>query len=101
MPDLRRVELDELINRPGTYFHPQTEVLIIVDDSPDLDPEIFAEADLEDTDWIRISDEVPVDERRRDELIETFQVQHSGGLDEDDEDDLEEDELEPDPDEDE
>jgi hypothetical protein len=101
MADLRRVELDDLIIRPGTYFNPQTEVLIVIDDSPDLDAEIFAEADLEETDWVIISDEVPVDEHRRDELIEKFQVQHSGGLDEDDEDDYEEDELEPDPEEDE
>jgi hypothetical protein len=100
MADLRRVDLEDLVLRPGTYFNPQTEVLIVVDDSPELDAEIFAEADLEETEWVRISDEVPVDERRRDELIETFQVQHSGGLDEDEEDD-EEDELEPDPDEDE
>ena len=25
------VELDELLNRPGTYFNPQTEVLVVVD----------------------------------------------------------------------
>jgi hypothetical protein len=85
MADLRRVELDDLINRPGTYFNPQTEVLIVIDDSPELDAEIFSEADLEETDWVIISDEVPVDEHRRDE----------------DEDDFEEDELEPDPEEDE
>jgi hypothetical protein len=101
MADPRRVELDDLINRPGTYFHPQSEVLIVVDDSADLDAEIFASVDLEDTDWVLISDEVPVDEHRRDELLEKFAVQHSGGLDEEDEDDFEEDELEPDPEEDE
>ncbi len=103
MPDLRRVDLDELIIRPGTYFNPQTEVLIVIDDSPELDAEIFADADLEETDWVIISDEVPVDERRRDELVEKFAVQHSDGLAgvSDDEDEYEEDELEPDPDEDE
>ena len=34
MPRGRRYELDELIIRPGTYFNPQTEVMIVVDDSP-------------------------------------------------------------------
>ena len=41
MADPRKVELDELINRPGTYFYPQTEVLLVVDDSPQLDAESF------------------------------------------------------------
>jgi hypothetical protein len=41
MADPRRFELDELLNRPGTYFNPQTEVLVVVDDSPELDSEIF------------------------------------------------------------
>ena len=31
MADSDRVELEELVNRPGTYFNPQTEVLLIVD----------------------------------------------------------------------
>jgi hypothetical protein len=103
MADPRRVELDDLINRPGTYFPPQSEVLIVFDDAAELDAEIFASVDLEDTDWVLISDEVPVDEHRRDVLLEKFAVQHSGGLDDEDEDDDEdeEDELEPDPEEDE
>jgi hypothetical protein len=41
MADPRRMELDELANRPGTYFHPQTEMLLIVDDGAALDAEIF------------------------------------------------------------
>lgn len=97
MPDLRRVELDELINRPGTYFHPQTEVLLIVDDSPEIDAEIFGEQGLEPAEWVLISDETPVDEHRRDELLESFAVQHQpGALAADEEDEVEEDELEPD-----
>jgi hypothetical protein len=81
MPDPRRVDLDELINRPGTYFNPQTEVLVIVDDSPEMDAEIFNMEDFEGADWVLISDETPVDENRRDELLESFQVRHSvGGL---------------------
>jgi hypothetical protein len=81
MPDPRRVDLDELINRPGTYFNPQTEVLLIVDDSPEMDAEIFNMEDFEGADWVLISDETPVDENRRDEMLEAFQVRHStGGL---------------------
>lgn len=74
MPDGRRFELDELLNRPGTYFNPQTEVLLVVDDSPELDSEIFNMEEFEGADWVLISDEVPVDEHRRDELLESFQA---------------------------
>ena len=41
MADDRRIELDDLLVRPGTYLNPQTEVLIVVDDSPSIDGEIF------------------------------------------------------------
>ena len=99
----RRYELDELSNRPGTYFNPQTEVLVVVDDSPDVAHEIFDDVEpSEGAEWVLISDEAPVDEHRRDELIESFQVTyHPAGeqavVDEDaDEDDDENDELEPD-----
>ena len=74
MADPKTYELDELIIRPGTYFNPQTDVLIIVDDSPDVDTEIFNMEELEGADWILIADEAPVDEARRDALIEQFQV---------------------------
>jgi hypothetical protein len=102
MADPRRYELDELTNRPGTYFNPQTEVLLIVDDSPDVDHEIFDDVESgEGSDWVLISDEAPVDEHRRDELIESFQVTYhpagelvAGEEADDDEDDNEE--LEPD-----
>src|SRR5246500_2886407 len=77
MADSNRVELDELINRPGTYFNPQTEVLVVVDDSPELDAEIFNMEEFEGADWVLISDEVPVDEDRRDELLQGFQARHS------------------------
>ena len=72
MADPRRFELDELVNRPGTYFNPQTEVLVVVDDSPELDAEIFNMEEFEGADWVLISDETPVDEDRRDELLETL-----------------------------
>lgn len=79
MPDPRRFELDELVNRPGTYFNPQTEILIVVDDSPELDAEIFNMEEYEGADWVLISDEVPVEENRRDELLEAFQVRYVPG----------------------
>jgi hypothetical protein len=76
MADPRRFELEELVNRPGTYFNPQTEVLLIVDDSPELDAEIFNMEEFEGADWVLISDEVPVDEDRRDEQLQAFQTRH-------------------------
>ena len=76
MADPRRFELDELVNRPGTYFNPQTEVLMVVDDSPELDSEIFNMEEFEGADWVLISDEVAVDESRRDELLQAFQARH-------------------------
>jgi hypothetical protein len=79
MPDPRRVELEDLVNRPGTYFNPQTEVLIVVDDSPEMDAEIFNMEEFEGADWVIISDESPVDESRRDELLQTFQVRYHPG----------------------
>lgn len=95
--DPRKFELEDLVNRPGTYFNPQTEVLVVVDDSPDLDTEIFNMEEYEGADWVLISDEVPVDENRRDELLEAFQVDRSDNiLSSDDEDEDEVDDLEPD-----
>ena len=79
MPRGRRYELDELIIRPGTYFNPQTEVMIVVDDSPSMDSDIFNMEELEGEDWVLISDELPVDESARDELLENFQATHHGG----------------------
>ena len=79
MPDPRRFELEELINRPGTYFNPQTEVVVVVDDSPELDHEIFDMEEFEGADWVLISDETPVDEQRRDEMLESFQAEHAKG----------------------
>jgi hypothetical protein len=74
---MRRFELDDLVNRPGTYFNPQLEVLVVVDDSPDLDNEIFDLEEAEGADWVLISDEAPVDEHQRDDLIERFQARHA------------------------
>jgi hypothetical protein len=79
MADPRKVDLEDVVNRPGTYFNPQTEVLVVVDDSPELDSEIFNMEEYEGADWVLISDEVPVDENRRDELLEAFQVRYNPG----------------------
>src|SRR5437660_1288582 len=100
MADPRKFELDELIIRPGTYFNPQTEVLVVVDDSPELDAEIFNMEEYEGADWVLIADDTPVDENRRDELLERFQIHyHPGaavaeGNDFDADDELEEDDQE-------
>ncbi len=79
MADPRKFELDDLLIRPGTYFNPQTEVLIVVDDSASMDNEIFALEEFEGADWVLVSDESPVDEAQRDELLETFQATYHGG----------------------
>ena len=94
MADPRRVELDELVNRPGTYFNPQTEVLVVVDDSPELDAEIFNMEEFEGADWVLISEEVPIDENSRDELLERFQVRYQpvGGGEDDTDEEFEEEE---------
>jgi hypothetical protein len=75
----RRYELDELLIRPGTYFNPQTEVMVIVDDSPSIDTEIFNMEEFEGADWVLVSDDPPVDEARRDEQLEDFQATFHGG----------------------
>ncbi|MBA3263305.1 MAG: hypothetical protein H0T69_12715 [Thermoleophilaceae bacterium] len=83
MADDRRIELEDLLVRPGTYLNPQTEVVVIVDDSPSIDSEIFNLEEFEGADWVTVSDEVPTDESRRDELLESFQATYhgSGGRD--------------------
>ena len=75
----RKFEIDEVLVRPGTYFNPQTEVLVVVDDSASMDQEIFNLEDFEGADWVLIADEAPVDEAQRDELLESFQAKHHGG----------------------
>ena len=75
----RVVELDELLLRPGTYFNPQTEVLVIVDDSTSIDQSVFNMEAYEGSEWVRISDEVPVDEEARDETLERFQTHYHPG----------------------
>ena len=101
MADPRKFELEDLLVRPGTYFNPQTEVLIVVDDSPEMGAEVFNMEEFEGAEWVLISDDAPVDENRRDEMLERFQVHyHPGGTEsitddgDDHEDELEEDDQE-------
>jgi hypothetical protein len=75
----RIVGQEELLMQPGTYFNPQTEVLVVVDDSSSLDQEVFNMEAYEGADWVRISDEVPVDEDRRDGLLQEFQTHYHAG----------------------
>jgi hypothetical protein len=79
MPDGRRFDLDEILVRPGTYFNPQTEVVVVVDDSQSVDTEIFNLEEFEGADWVLVSDDLPIDEPRRDELLESFQATYHGG----------------------
>ena len=79
MADERRFDLDDLLLRPGCYLNPQTEILVVVDDSPSIDGEIFNLEEFEGADWVLIADEVPVDDARRDELLESFQATYQGG----------------------
>jgi hypothetical protein len=79
MANIRQFDVEDILIRPGTYFNPQTEVLIVVDDSPDLGTEIFDMEEYEGSDWVLISDEQPIDEQSRDELMEAFQVRHGAG----------------------
>jgi hypothetical protein len=96
----RRFDLDDILNRPGTYFNPETEVLLVIDDGTALDTELFEE-EGEGGEWVLLGDDVPIDERARDEVIERFEVRHHPGATsapaEDDVEELDE-ELEPDED---
>jgi hypothetical protein len=79
-PDTQLVELEELLVRPGTYFNPQTEVVVVVTDSPSIDQEIFNMESYEGAEWVRIADEVPIDEDSLDESLQTFQTSYHPGV---------------------
>ncbi|HEY4810123.1 MAG TPA: hypothetical protein VIH71_03600 [Solirubrobacteraceae bacterium] len=100
MTNARRFQLDEITIRPGTYFNPQTEIMIVVDDSPEVDHEIFEGDEFDGEEWVLISEESLLDEDKRDEVIERFQLAHGASpdllpddLDDEDDEDEEEDEL--------
>ncbi|MGA1212968.1 MAG: hypothetical protein ACO3ZZ_04475 [Solirubrobacterales bacterium] len=78
--DPETYELEELAEQPGLYFNPRTEVIVAVDDSASVDQEAFDPADLGGAEWVRISDEIPIDEQARDEALEAYQADyHAGG----------------------
>lgn len=101
MPAPRRFDLEDAVQRPGTYFNPATEILLVVDDAASVDRELFVDADAEESDWVLVADDIPVEETARDEAIERFETRyHSGasGAIAADADDVDEvDEIEPDP----
>jgi hypothetical protein len=72
-------EIEQLLVQPGTYFNPQTEVVVVVDDSASIDQEIFNMEAYEGADWVRISDDVPIDEDGRDRALEHFQTTYHSG----------------------
>jgi hypothetical protein len=82
MADEKNVfELDDLLVRPGTYFNPQTEVVVVVDDSATIDQEVFNMEAYEGADWVRITDEVPVDTDKLETALERFQTLNHPGSD--------------------
>ena len=69
-------EVEEMLIQPGTYFNPQTEVVVVVDDSASPDQEVFNNLEgYEGAEWVRVSDDVPVDEDGRDRALESFETQ--------------------------
>ena len=77
--ETRIVDVEDMLLRPGTYFNPQTEIVVVVDDSSSIDQEIFNMEAYEGSDWVRISDEVPVAEDDLEQTLEQFQTHYHGG----------------------
>ena len=104
MPALRRFDVDEILTRPGTYFNPETEIVLVVDDSAHVDLELIEDEEAEEdgAEWILLGDDPAIDEHKRDEVVEAFETRRARSTtrEDPDEDEVdEEDELEPDPDE--
>lgn len=101
MASPRRFDLEDAVQRPGTYFNPTTEMLLVVDDSASIDRELFADSAAEESEWVVVSDEVPIDDTTRDEAIERFETRYhegaSGAISADHDDEDEVDDIEPDP----
>lgn len=74
MAQEQQYQIAELLDRPGTYLNPQTEVVVIVDDSASIDQDVFNLEEFEGAEWVLVSDQVPIDESRRDQLLEQFQA---------------------------
>jgi hypothetical protein len=73
-------EVQELLVQPGVYFNPQTEVLVVVDDSVSIDQEVFNMERYEGAEWVRLSDETPIDEDGRDRILQAFQTHYHPGF---------------------
>jgi hypothetical protein len=93
----RVVELEEAVLHPGTYFNPQTEVVVIVDDSASVDQEIFDMEAYEGADWVHVTDDVPVDSDALDAALERFQTTYHADVAEPVREAAADEELEPDP----
>src|SRR3954447_6742533 len=103
MPALRRFDVDEILTRPGTYFNPETEIVVVIDDSAHVDLELIEDEEDDVAEWILLGDDPAIDEHKRDELVETFATRRarSATPQHPDADEVEEEaELEPDPDQD-
>jgi hypothetical protein len=94
MTNARRYQLDEITLRPGTYFNPQTEIMIVVDDTPEIDHEIFESGDFDNDEWVLISEDAPLDESKRDDIVERFQQSHGTSAELPEDDDLDDDDEE-------
>ena len=68
------VDAEELLLRPGTYFNPHTEVVVIVDDSASIDQGLLNLEGHDGDAWIRLSELAPVDEQALEEALEEFQT---------------------------
>ena len=102
MPALRRFDVDELLTRPGTYFNPETEIVLVVDDSAHVDLELIEDEEDDVAEWILLGDDPAIDEHKRDELVEAFETRQArSSVREHPDEDVPDDEepLEPDPDE--
>ncbi|MCH7550015.1 MAG: tetratricopeptide repeat protein, partial [Candidatus Krumholzibacteriota bacterium] len=64
------IVITDLENKPG----------IVVDDSTSIDQEVFNMEAYEGAEWVRVSDEVAVDEEKRDKLLEQFQTHYHPGF---------------------
>ena len=77
---------------------------VLLDDSASPDQEVFNNLEgLEGAEWVRVSDDVPVDEDGRDRALESFEVSKQGGSIAENalevsEDDFEEEDERPEPD---
>lgn len=76
--DDRIFQIAQVPDSPGTYFNPKTEVLIVVDDSASLDQGAF-EGPYARAEWVKVSEEVPIDESARDRALESFETDFHPG----------------------